>query len=650
MNFHSDTKVEDQKFEGYAVKIEVVSDETKISLVKEESLGTENTNETRKVEECQEVFKVEENKDSLKVEQDEVSPKTEEEKEPFKLEGKTESLEIGLHASQRAPKSDDGLRVKYEKNPLKVESRVDELMDIDDPSIVQIKLEPSVEEMSGDCSVAATSLLDDGAGMDAFIPDSETASTPLSDGAGRDVQMTAPNTEDRVSPAATPRTNRAKTSAPRQVTVKDEPVEMDIDSVLNSTETARPEKRRRMYMDYVFAPFDQVARAQTDNERRALDEKMEQLRNPKVKKAKDAPVLSLDTVRARLREAGISYEPYPIDLEPDIRDVTVRRDFMTQEYGGNSQETYPKIAERFWKKTHLRNFMYLNLNFNPQCPEIPGAPGLLFDATCPGDSDIDLSESEVDEDEVKAAKSNKGKKKAKKVKEVKDVDEDEDEDKDNKMANTEEILFARLDRGVWQYQGQYVLEPANDLTIEEWKQQPPKVQQTWAQKLAVKRWGRWIRADITLRRQLGRQPTKAEKKAALKDKDNNFLTVTPKEISKAFDLGQVVIVVSTMKCVGYKADFQRVLAQKMPHFVPKPRNSNQSKKGGSKSKAKAAGKASPTKRGVAPTSQSRKRKREEPESDFEEDSEGDHESEDEDYSDKEKIYRHQGTRSRPIVV
>lgn len=115
--------------------------------------------------------------------------------------------------------------------------------------------------------------------MDAFIPDSETASTPLSDGAGRDVQMTAPNTEDRVSPAATPRTNRAKTAAPRQVTVKDEPVEMDIDSVLNSTETARPEKRRRMYMDYVFAPFDQVARAQTDNERRALDEKMEQLRN-----------------------------------------------------------------------------------------------------------------------------------------------------------------------------------------------------------------------------------------------------------------------------------------------------------------------------------------------------------------------------------
>ncbi|KAJ7367521.1 hypothetical protein DFH08DRAFT_814 [Mycena albidolilacea] len=522
-------------------------------------------------------------------------------------------------------------------------------MDIDDPSIIQIKLEPSVEEMSGDCSVAATPLSDDGAGMDAFIPDSETASTPLSDGAGRDVQMTASDAEDRVSPAATPRTNRAQTAAPRQVTVKDEPVEMDIDSVLNSTETARPEKRRRMYMDYVFAPFDQVARAQTDNERRALDEKMEQLRNPKVKKAKDAPVLSLDTVRARLREAGISYELYPIDLEPDIRDVTVRRDFMTQEYGGNSQETYPKIAERFWKRTHFRNFMYLNLNFNPQCPEIPGAPGLLFDATCPGDSDIDLSESE---DELKATKSNKGKKKVKKVKEVKDVDvdEDEDEDKDNKMANTGRILFARLDRGVRQYQGQYVLEPANDLTIEEWKQQPSKVRQTWAQKLAVKRWGRWIRADITLRRQLGRQPTKAEKKAALKDKDNNFLTVTPKEISKAFDLGQVVIVVSTMKCVGYKADFQRVLAQKMPHFVPKPRNSNQSKKGGSKSKTKAAGKASPTKRGVAPTSQSRKRKREEPESDFEEDSDGDHESEDEDYSDEENIYRHRGTRSRPIVV
>jgi hypothetical protein len=30
------------------------------------------------------------------------------------------------------------------------------LQDIDDPSIVQIKLEPSVEEMSGDCSVVRT--------------------------------------------------------------------------------------------------------------------------------------------------------------------------------------------------------------------------------------------------------------------------------------------------------------------------------------------------------------------------------------------------------------------------------------------------------------------------------------------------------------
>jgi hypothetical protein len=91
--------------------------------------------------------------------------------------------------------------------------------------------------------------------------------------------------EDHVSPEAAARTvdeistvGRA-TSVPRQLVIQDEHTEMDIDSVSNTTDKARPEKRRRMHMDYVFAPFDRVARAQTDNERRALDKRMEQLRN-----------------------------------------------------------------------------------------------------------------------------------------------------------------------------------------------------------------------------------------------------------------------------------------------------------------------------------------------------------------------------------
>ncbi|KAJ6473196.1 hypothetical protein C8R45DRAFT_835525 [Mycena sanguinolenta] len=219
---------------------------------------------------------------------------------------------------------------------------------------------------------------------------------------------------------------------------------------------------------------------------------------------------------ARLQADKIDLEPYPIDLEPEIRDVTVRRDFMSKEYGGNSQETYPKIKDKFWKKTGMRYFMYLNLNFNPRCPEIPGAPGLLFDAGLPEDN--------------------------------KKITDDEDRT---------EILFARLGQSMWQYQGQYVLNPVNALTVDEWKQQPNNVRRTWSQQLSIKRWGRDIRAEISLRRELGRKPTKAERKNALKDTENKFLTVTPEEISTAFDRKEVVIVVSTMKCVGYNSDFQR---------------------------------------------------------------------------------------------
>ncbi|KAJ7499695.1 hypothetical protein FB451DRAFT_1014745, partial [Mycena latifolia] len=302
-------------------------------------------------------------------------------------------------------------------------------------------------------------------------------------------------------------------------------------------------------------------------------------------------------------------EPYPIDLEKDILDVTVRRDFMGKEYGGNPQETYPKIAPAFVEKTGMKYFMYLNLLYNPHCPEIPGAPGLLFDADFPSDSDDSDSESDSDDDEDKS-----------------------------------ETLFSRLGSGIWQYQGQYVKAPVAPLTLDEWKQQSPAVRRTWAKQLSIKGWGRSIRADIALRRQLGRKPTKAETKIALKSKDN-FFNVTPKEISSAFNRGEVIIVVSTLQCVGYKTDFQRDLAAKMPFFVPKPRKQT-TKKPASNRK----GRNTAVNQGrVTSTSRGQKRKRREPESSSEEEDDDDYaESEEEEPS--ENIYRSLGTRSRPIRV
>ncbi|KAF7331040.1 hypothetical protein MVEN_02444300 [Mycena venus] len=648
MDSHFNLKDEDEKpkeWEGTTETRNIAlscKEEDQVSFKVEESKGHLKVEES-KVEDSKDFLKIEETNESLKIE-------VEENKGTLKVEDSNKEsvkLELGCasdlgcaHKSENTPGVCVHLAVKDEEKPSpKVELKTDELMDVDekllkvkpkpdeamdveeklftskhkadevmdiDGPIVNLDLEPSVdgfEGAGGDSHDAETPSRDDG---DPFVPDlaraHRTTTTPPSDvDAGRDTQFPAADLEDRASPEAAPvgevdPVEKTATTSTPSIVVKDEPVEMDIDSVLASTEPARPEKRRRVLMNAdIVVPFVPWARANADAERQAFYQKIEEkLRNPAVKKPKNAPVLSLNTVMDRLRAHGIDPEPYPIDLDPGIRYVTVTREFMSKHYGGNPQETYPKIAPEFFEKTHLKNFMYLNLNFNPRCPEIPGAPGLLFDAWCPGDSDIDLKAAE---------KPKKGKKKK------------------GKKAKGKE----------------------------EWKQQPSNVRQTWAHQLSIKRWGRWIRADITLRRELGRKPTTAEKTDALKDYDNKFLTVSPEEISNAFDHGEVVIVVNMLKCVGYKADLQRDIAREMPLFVPEPRK--KAKKAAAN--AKPATKAAPNKRSVASPSKGQKRKREELESHGDEDYDADDddlESEEEDEGPQDFVYRHQGTRSRPIVL
>ncbi|KAJ7083124.1 hypothetical protein B0H15DRAFT_428600 [Mycena belliarum] len=363
-------------------------------------------------------------------------------------------------------------------------------------------------------------------------------------------------------------------------------MDIDIRESEPDTDNEPPAKRCRLIMDAVEVPSIASVRIRAEVERQEIHRKLELLRNPIVKKPKDTPTLSLDSVRERLRSIG--YEVYPIDLENTILDVTVRRDFMSKEYGGNPQDTYPKIGSAFVARTGKSRFSYLNLLYNPHCPEIPGAPGLLFDVKCSGEP------NDSGGDQVK-----------------------EEEGKPHGAGGNEDEP-----RG-----------PAPPLTLDEWKQQSSAVRKNWAKQIAKKRWGLSIRADITLRRQLGRKPTDAEKKAALKSK-NAFKTVTPEEISSALDRREVIVVVSTLKCVGYKADFQRDLAAKIPFFVPPPR--------------KAAGKGKKGKntnhRKAAPVVKGQKRKRMEPESDSD-DEDSDSTSEEE----EEIVYRPRGTRSRPIV-
>ncbi|KAJ7755157.1 hypothetical protein B0H16DRAFT_1315928, partial [Mycena metata] len=291
-------------------------------------------------------------------------------------------------------------------------------------------------------------------------------------------------------------------------------------------------------------------------------------------------------------------EPFSIDLPKEILDTTVEREFMSKNYGGNEQETAPPIAAKFWKRTGKRYFLYLNLDYNPHCPEVPGAPGVLFN--------VGYSPAlGIDEDQKPWT------------------------------------LFARLDTKTWQYEGEYVSAPAPVLTLAEWKQQSLQVQNKWTRNIAnpKKKWGKDVRIGIGLRRQLGWRPTEREMEAAWKaGKD---FAVTPEEISKAIDDGEVVIATETMKCIDYDRPFQRDLAAKMPSFerrTRKPRGGAK-KAAGAKGKKAAAtktqsgGKAK-RKRTAAPASQSKKRKW----ADFDSESEEDDE------------YQPQGTRSRPITV
>ncbi|KAF4600330.1 hypothetical protein EYR38_004955 [Pleurotus pulmonarius] len=76
---------------------------------------------------------------------------------------------------------------------------------------------------------------------------------------------------------------------------------------------------------------------------------------------------------------------------------------------------------------------------------------------------------------------------------------------------------------------------------DEWKEQDVIVRRTWARKIFDKGWGRPLRASITLRKRLGREPTHQEQGEALAT-DNTFQSnITPADIAAAFDRGEQLV-------------------------------------------------------------------------------------------------------------
>ncbi|KAJ7226628.1 hypothetical protein B0H12DRAFT_1030397 [Mycena haematopus] len=257
--------------------------------------------------------------------------------------------------------------------------------------------------------------------------------------------------------------------------------------------------------------------------------------------------------------AGIGTDLYPIELETDVRDVSVRRDFMTTHYGGNSFSAFPAIGKEWYTKTGHRYFMYPNLVLNPDSPMIPGAPGLFLTAT--GRS---ARESTVEW-----------------------------------TANTYKVL-TRLGTHDNLYMGEYIIQPADSLTQAEWNDQTPTMRKRWCSKLAKKDWGRITRTRIALREQLGRDPTFDEVDTAL-ETDERYLDVNAIDIASAFDQGEEQLAVWTVKCVGYDHQFQRDLVRQITGWVP-PRapRKKQPRKSKSKTPRKAPKRTSTPQRRAKP--------------------------------------------------
>ncbi|KAJ7367546.1 hypothetical protein DFH08DRAFT_1299 [Mycena albidolilacea] len=321
-----------------------------------------------------------------------------------------------------------------------------------------------------------------------------------------------------------------------------------------------PPKGRRYSLDGVFVPTleslgikrHQPVRGEMPTKflgkrRRDIDD--ESLSKPKIKQVKKlerSEGLGAGTLQARLVSAGIGTEPYLIDLESDVRDVSVRRDFMRIHYGGNPQSTFPAIAEDWYTKTGHRYFMYPNLIQNPDSPMIPGAPGLFLDAAGRSAQECDVEWT----------------------------------------TGTYKVL-TRLGTHDFLYMGEYSIRPADSLTKVEWADQSHAMRSRWCTKLAKKDWGRITRTRIGLRWQLGRDPTFEEVDTALQT-NQKYLNINADDIAKAFNDGAEQLAVWTMKCVGYDQQFQRDLVRQITGWVPSSRPKRRTGKSTSKSKPQIA--------------------------------------------------------------
>ncbi|KAF5359633.1 hypothetical protein D9756_003125 [Leucocoprinus leucothites] len=342
------------------------------------------------------------------------------------------------------------------------------------------------------------------------------------------------------------------------------PRNRDALSNLSNSDKEKTRKRPRrdpVNTDGVTTPERvNVKLEQQSDTRRAI---MESRQNPKMK-IKTKLEFNLETLLNRLD----GLKPLIVDDETipqEIRNFAFPREFISSLYGGNTQETFPLIGEKFLKEHGLDHWMYPNLEYNPAAPRMPGHPGLFFIPT-PELGDM----------------------------------------KKQKLLSTPRFyrVVTRLATNKWLYMGDYMLQQVASLTVSEWEEQSRAFKKTWSREICDKGYGQKVLKRMAARKRFGCNEPDENQLFAVAE-SGEWKRFSPADVEAAFAKGEETFVIWQMDCREYDVGFQRRLYEEFKTRTAPGRDSKEPKNKGKKvGKTKGAARSKTTKVG-------KKRKREE---------------------------------------
>jgi hypothetical protein len=182
--------------------------------------------------------------------------------------------------------------------------------------------------------------------------------------------------------------------------VKVEPVDVSLPSQdLEDLEDTGPRKKRKLVVMVVVPTVEEVNRMRKAELGCKEETKVFQVRlqrfirqfknltnftqqkrtkkNESTKIKKNPMEFNLDTINRRLDALGPDRN-YEVNVPDEIKLAVVPRRFLSDTWGGNTQNTFPKIRREMLLKHGLDDWQYPNSLYNPHCPQIPGYAGLMF--------------------------------------------------------------------------------------------------------------------------------------------------------------------------------------------------------------------------------------------------------------------------------